>query len=80
MFYSLLITTLREAIRLWLNGNAKSIKVFKERQRVYCSAIADKSIPDSLQNSETQASCYHLKRTHITGSYELELWPLIDQH
>ena len=32
-----------------------------------CLAIANKSIPDSLLNSETQASSYHLKRTHLLG-------------
>ena len=40
----------------------------QERQRMYCSVIADKSISDSLLNSETQASCYHLKRTHFKSS------------
>ena len=42
---------------------------------MYCSAIANKSIPDSLLNSETQTSSYHLKGTHFTGSYDLELSP-----
>ena len=35
---------------------------------MYYSAIAHKSIFDSLLNSETQASCYHLKRTHFKSS------------
>ena len=35
---------------------------------MYCSAITNKSISDSLLNSETQASCYHLKRTHFKSS------------
>ena len=35
---------------------------------MYCSAVANKSISDSLLNSETQASCYHLKRTHFKSS------------
>ena len=32
-----------------------------------CLATVNKSIPDSLLNSETQASSYHLKRTHLLG-------------
>ena len=49
--------------------------MLKEGQRVHCSAIANKLVADSLLNSETQGSCYHLKRTHFTGWYELALWP-----
>ena len=70
---SLLITTLREAVRLWLNDNAmfceSIMKVFQcpRNDSMYCSAIVNKSIPDSLLHSETQASCYHLTRTHIAG-------------
>ena len=40
-----------------------------------CLAIGNKSIPDSLLNTETQASSYHLKRDSLTGSYGIELWP-----
>ena len=58
----------------------------------YCvCTIANKPIPDMTVstkdslNSETQASCYHFreKRTHfpgLIGSYDFELWPMIDQY
>ena len=37
--------------------------------------------PQDSLNSETQASCYHLKKkTCFTGSYELELGPWTCSH
>ena len=39
---------------------------------MYCSVIANKSISDSLLNSETQASCYHLKTHFKSSSFGLD--------
>ena len=76
-----LLLIINNTSRSWLNENAMFIKVLnkilmlKERQCVYYSAITNTLIPDSLLNSETQASSYHLKRSYFTGWYDLELWP-----